>query len=537
MSEAELMRFKPEHEIVLDHALEVEVSGMTKRFGAFTALDDVSMRVAAGSLHALLGENGAGKSTLVKCLVGFYVPSAGQISVDGRERAIRSPHDSHALGIGMVYQHFTLVPSMTAAENLVMSRTDVRAIINWRAERARLAVFMDSVPFKVPLDKPVSQLAAGEKQKLEILKQLYLERRFMILDEPTSVLTPAEADEVLGMLRDMTHARKLTILMITHKFREVMAFADAASVLRRGKLTGEGRIAELNTAKLAEMMVGSREIPQGRGTKSATAAGEPRLSIRNLEVEDDAGLPAVEHFSLDVRPGEIVGIAGVSGNGQRELVEALIGQRTPVAGSIQIGGKPYAASRGEIRYHRAFSLPEEPLRNACVPGMSVAENMALRNFDQAPLASSGIWLRGGAMREQAQRWISAFKVRTQGADAPIETLSGGNVQRAVLARELSESVSVLIVANPVFGLDFAAVAEIHDRILAARNAGAAVLLVSEDLDELLELSDRLLVIFEGRIVHDTPAAKADIAVIGPCMAGHAAASPSAPTPIAIAQAY
>ncbi len=527
MSESELMRFKPEHEIVLDHALEVDVSGMTKRFGAFTALDDVSMHVAAGSFHALLGENGAGKSTLVKCLVGFYAPTAGQISVDGRERTINSPHDSHALGIGMVYQHFTLVPSMTAAENLVMSRTDVPAIINWRQERARLAAFMDTVPFKVPLEKPVSQLAAGEKQKLEILKQIYLDRRFMILDEPTSVLTPSEADEVLGMLRDMTRANKVTILMITHKFREVMAFADAASVLRRGKLTGQGRIADLTPASLAEMMVGSRDIPQAHGTKAGTAADEPRLSVRNLTVEDDTGLPAVVDFSLDVRPGEIVGIAGVSGNGQRELVEALIGQRQPVAGSVYVNGKPYAASRGEIRLHRAFSLPEEPLRNACVPGMSVAENMALRNFDQAPLAS-GIWLRGGAMQEQAQRWIAEFKVKTQGADAPIATLSGGNVQRAVLARELSEKVSVLIVANPVFGLDFAAVAEIHDRILAARNAGAAVLLVSEDLDELLELSDRLLVIFDGRIVHQTPTAQADIGVIGPCMAGHAGVGAAPP---------
>jgi simple sugar transport system ATP-binding protein len=523
MAEAEMMRVKPEHEIVLDHALQVQVTGMTKRFGGFTALDDVTMNVEAGSFHALLGENGAGKSTLVKCLVGFYEPTAGQISVDGRERAIHSPHDSHALGIGMVYQHFTLVPSMTAAENLVMSRADVPAVIKWREERARLAAFMDTVPFDVPLDKPVSQLAAGEKQKLEILKQIYLERRFMILDEPTSVLTPTEADEVLGMLREMTRAQKVTILMITHKFREVMAFADAASVLRRGKLTGEGRIADLNPAKLAEMMVGSRDIPQAHGAKSGDAAAEPRLSVRGLVVENDTGLAAVEDLSLDVRPGEIVGIAGVSGNGQRELVEALIGQRTPVAGTIEVSGKPYAATRGEIRYHKAFSLPEEPLRNASVPGMSVAENMALRNFDQGPLAS-GIWLRGKAMREQAQRWVAEFKVKTQGIDAPIATLSGGNVQRAVLARELSRDVSVLIVANPVFGLDFAAVAEIHDRILSARNAGAAVLLVSEDLDELLELSDRLLVIFDGRIVHETPASQADIAVIGPCMAGHGGAS-------------
>jgi ABC-type uncharacterized transport system ATPase subunit len=494
---------------------------MTKRFGAFTALDAVSMRVTAGSFHALLGENGAGKSTLVKCLVGYYQPDAGQIAVDRRERTIHSPHDAHAVGIGMVYQHFTLVPSMTVAENLVMARDDVPMIVRWRQERERLAAFMRTVPFAIDLDRPVARLAAGEKQKVEILKQLYLRRRFMILDEPTSVLTPAEADEVLGMLRAMTRDGILTVLMITHKFREVMAFADTVSVLRRGTLAGEGRVAELTPAAMAEMMVGAREIPQAHSSRNGASGGEagPRLAIHGLTVEDDTGLPAVEQLTLTVRPGEIVGIAGVSGNGQRELVEALIGQRQPVAGEIRVGGQPYHASRREIRFHRAFSLPEEPLRNACIPGMSVAENMALRNFDRAPLAS-GPWLRRRAMRAQAERWIGEFKVKTQGADAPIATLSGGNVQRAVLARELSEPASVLIAANPVFGLDFAAVAEIHDRILAARNAGAAVLLVSEDLDELLELSDRIAVMFDGRLVHETATATADVAVIGRCMAGH-----------------
>ena len=504
-------------------ALAIECIGMTKRFGGFTALDGVSMRVAAGSFHALLGENGAGKSTLVKCLVGYYRPDAGEIVVGQREREIRSPHDAHALGIGMVYQHFTLVPSMTVAENLVMARDDVPAIVRWREERERLADFMATVPFRLPLDAPVSRLAAGEKQKIEICKQLYLKRRFMILDEPTSVLTPAEADEVLGMLQAMVRAGDVTVLMITHKFREVMAFADAVSVLRRGKLAGEGRVAELTPARLAEMMVGAREIPQSHESKDAADPDPtPRLQITNLVVTDDAGLRAVEHVSLDVHAGEIVGIAGVAGNGQRELVEALIGQRRPVAGEIRVGGDPYRARRGEIRHHRAFSLPEEPLRNACVPGMSVAENMALRNFDRPPLAA-GPWLRRSAMRRQAEEWIAQFKVKGRGADAPIATLSGGNVQRAILARELSEPVSVLIAANPVFGLDFAAVAEIHDRIVAARNAGAAVLLVSEDLDELLELSDRLLVMFDGHIVHETQTAKADIGVIGPAMAGHSAA--------------
>ena len=508
-------------------AVDVEVLGMTKRFGAFTALDGVSLRVAAGSFTALLGENGAGKSTLVKCLVGYYQPDAGEIVVGGREREIRSPHDAHALGIGMVYQHFTLVPSMTVAENLVMARDEVPAIVDWPAESQRLTAFMATVPFRLDLDRPVARLAAGEKQKVEILKQLYLRRRFMILDEPTSVLTPAEADEVLGMLRAMTGAGEVTVLMITHKLREVMAFADDVAVLRRGRLVGKGRTADLTSAELAQMMVGAREVPQAHARKAGgpVDVGVPRLVVRDLDVDDDAGRRAVNELSLTIRAGEILGVAGVSGNGQRELVEALVGQRPTAGGEVLVGGESFHAMRAEMRRHRVFSLPEELLRNACVSGMSVAENMGLRNFDRPP-QSSGPWLKRGALRAQAERWISAFGVTTQGADAPMTTLSGGNVQRAVLARELSESVSVLIAANPVFGLDLVAVAEIHDRIVAARNAGAAVLLVSEDLDELLELSDRIAVIFGGRIVYETPAAKADITVIGPCMAGHHAAAPA-----------
>jgi ABC-type uncharacterized transport system ATPase subunit len=503
-------------------ALDVEAVGMTKRFGAVTALDDVSMRVTAGSFHALLGENGAGKSTLVKCLVGYHQPDAGSVVVGGRERDIRSPHDAHALGIGMVYQHFTLVPSMTVAENLVMARDDVPAVVRWSEERERLAEFMTTVPFAIDLDAAASRLAAGQKQKVEILKQLYLRRRFMILDEPTSVLTPAEADEVLGMLHAMARAGQVTVLMITHKFREVMAFADVVSVLRRGRLSGEGRVAALTPAHLAEMMVGSREIPEAHAShrNGSEPSPSPRLAIDRLVVEDDRGQIAVDHVSLAVRPGEIVGVAGVSGNGQRELVEALVGQRAPLSGAITVDGRPYRATRGAIRFHGTFSLTEEPLHTACVPRMSVAENLALRNFDQPPIAL-GPLLRGRAMREQARRRIAEFKVKTTGPDAPMTTLSGGNVQRAVLARELSEQVSVLVAANPVFGLDFAAVAEIHGRILAARDRGAAVLLVSEDLDELLALSDRIVVMFGGRIVHETTAAAANVAVIGPCMAGHA----------------
>lgn len=500
---------------------------MSKRFGAFTALDDVTLRVRAGAFHALLGENGAGKSTLVKCLVGYQRADDGQVTVDGREREIRTPHDAHALGIGMVYQHFTLVPSMSVAENLVMSRDQVPAVVNWRREREALRAFMDTVPFALPLDAPVSTLAAGEKQKCEILKQLYLRRRFVVLDEPTSVLTPQEADEVLGMLREMAERGEVSVLLITHKLREVMAFADRVTVLRRGRLAGEGEVSGLDPAALAEMMVGSREVAQtARHARVAHADAPARLSVRGLTVADDTGLEAVSGVEFEVRAGEILGVAGVSGNGQRELVEALIGQRAVAGGEIRVNGEPYAATRAQMARHRVFSLPEEPLRNACVGALGVADNLALRNFDRAPLAF-GPWLRRGALRAQARRLIAEFKVKTTGPEAPMATLSGGNVQRAVLARELSGEVSVLIVANPVFGLDLAAVAEIHTRIMAARNAGAAVLLVSEDLDELLELCDRLLVMFEGRMVHHTTPAGADIAVIGGHMAGHAHAREAA----------
>jgi len=498
----------------------VEMLGITKRFGTFTALDDVTLRCAPGSFHALLGENGAGKSTLVKCLVGYHAPDAGEIVVDSREQDVRSPHAAHALGIGMVYQHFTLVPSMTVAENLVMARDDVPRVVRWRQERERLLAFLRTVPFQIDLDARVSDLAAGEKQKVEIVKLLYLERRFMVLDEPTSVLTPQEADEVLGMLRDMARAGEISVLLITHKFREVMSFADRVSVLRRGRLSGEGAVADLDPEALAEMMIGRREALSGRHARPASsAAGEVRLSLRGLRVADDSGRTAVDVERLEVRSGEIVGVAGVSGNGQREMVEALVGQRAREAGDVRVHGEPFRARRAEMRRHRVFALPEEPLHNGCVPDLSVAENMALRRFDRSPMAM-GPWLRWGVLLRAAAHLVAEYGVKTRGPNAPMRTLSGGNVQRAVLARELSEEVSVLIAANPVFGLDFAAVSDIHSRIRDARDRGAAVLLVSEDLDELLELSDRIVVMSGGRIVHETVTAKADTGVIGRAMAGH-----------------
>ena len=500
-------------------ALGLETVGIGKRFGALVALDDVSLRVAAGSFHALLGENGAGKSTLVKCVMGYYPADAGAVLIDGREREIGNPRDAQVLGIGMVYQHFTLVPGMTVLENLTLNRPDLPARVDWRAERRRAEEFMRRMPFAVALDAVAGELAAGEKQKVEILKQLYLDRRLLILDEPTSVLTPAEADEVLGLLRAMTREGRLTVLMITHKFREVMAFADQVTVLRRGRLAGGGGVATLTPESMARMMVGEGASIE-RLSRSPAAPGEPRLQLAQIAALADSGRPALDGVTLTVRAGEIVGIAGVSGNGQRALVEVLAGQRRAAGGSMTIDGKPYRATRADMRALGIRCLPEEPLGNACVGTMSVAENMGLRDFDEPPMARGGWRVDAGALTKRARALIQRYGIRTPGPAAPVSALSGGNVQRVVLARELGGSPAVLVVANPCFGLDFQATAEIRRQIVQARDGGAAVLLISEDLDEILELADRIVVMLEGRIVHETPAAGAQAQTLGRYMAGH-----------------
>jgi simple sugar transport system ATP-binding protein len=500
-------------------APSLELIGFTKRFGAMAALDDVSVKIEAGAFHALLGENGAGKSTLVKCAMGYYAADQGQILLNEREVTIAHPRQAHDLGLGMVYQHFTLVPNMTVLENFVLSRGDLPAVIDWAAERRALKSFFETTPFTVPIDTPVADLAAGQKQKGEILRQLYLKRNLLILDEPTSVLTPDEADEVLTTLKKLTTDGQITIVTITHKFREVNTYCDAVTVLRRGKLIGTRPTSELDNDTMAEMMVGRRET-RSVVERETRAPGKAVLKLEGLSVADNVGQLAVEDLKLDIRAGEIVGIAGVSGNGQRELVEALAGQRDAEAGRMLVHGEVYTATRPEMIRHKIACLPEEPLRNACVADMSVAENIALRSFDQPPSSPDGIRLRRSPMRETARKLIEAYKVKTPGPDAAIRGLSGGNVQRAVLARELSSEGDLLIVANPCFGLDFAAVAEIRARIVQARNRGAAVLLVSEDLDEILQLSDRIVVMFDGKLALETDAAAADVGAIGRAMAGH-----------------
>ncbi len=499
---------------------ELEVVNLTKRFGSLVALDHVSMTVKPGTFHALLGENGAGKSTLVKCVMGFYQPTSGDVVIGKQARAIANPRNAHHYGIGMVYQHFTSVPAMTVAENLVLSRFDQPKLINWSQQLASLRQFMATSPFQVPLELPVAELAAGQKQKLEILKQLYLQSRVLILDEPTSVLTPGEADEVLGLLRQEVTAGRLSVLLITHKFREVQAFVDEVTILRKGILAGHGFVTDLTITDMAQMMLGEAKDPKPV-SKVDRPTPQPVLDVKGLCAHKDNGLPAISDINLTVHQGEIVGIAGVSGNGQRELVEALAGQRPIEAGDVWVNQDPYRATRADMFKHGVFSLPEEPLRNACVPHMSVAENMALRTFDRPPQAQWGWWLVWRAIRSMATGLIQTFSVKTPSADTPIHHLSGGNVQRAILARELSsEQIKLLIAANPCFGLDFNAVEYIHQQIVEARNRGVAVLLVSEDLDELLTLTDRIIVISEGTFVYESATAQADFATIGQRMAGH-----------------
>jgi simple sugar transport system ATP-binding protein len=499
-------------------AIGVEAVAISKRFGSLKALDEVSLRIAAGRVHALLGENGAGKSTLVKCLLGYYQADDGAFLIDGREETIARPADADRFGLGMVYQHFTLVPSMTAAENLVMSRADVPRVIDWRKERARLDAFLAGMPFRVPLDVPVGSLATGERQKTEILKQLYLDRRFLVLDEPTSTLTPQEAEEVLGLIRSLTGRGDITTVIITHKLKEVAAFADDVTVLRKGRVAGGGTTAALGPAELTALMIGELNVPIS-SERQATPAAEPRLTIRGLTTLGDLGRAGLAIDALDVRSGEILGVAGVSGNGQSALVEVLAGQRKAAAGDIVVSGRPYRATREEAQAAKVRVLPEEPLRNGCVATMTVRDNLNLRRFDRDATGAHRFWLRGDEMAEFAGRAIAAYRIKTPSDEAPISVLSGGNVQRAILARELDGAVDLLIVSNPCFGLDVQAVAEIRARIMAARNAGTAVLLLSEDLDEILELSDRIVVMRQGAVVYETPAAAADAHFIGGHMVG------------------
>jgi simple sugar transport system ATP-binding protein len=501
----------------------LQATGISKAFGSLRALDDVNLTVAPSTFHAIIGENGAGKSTLAKCLLGFQPADSGEVTLDGVP--VRETAKSRQVGMGMVFQHFTLAPSLTVAENLMLARPDLPMFLNWATERRRLERFLVRAPFTVDLSARVEHLAAGQKQKVEILKQLYLETRILILDEPTSVLTPAESDEIMGVLSAMVRSGELSVILITHKLRDVMAYASRVTVLRRGRCVATIFVGETDIPRLAGLMVGGvalAEPVQHSGSVDLRKGQGRALEIENLTVRGDHGLVAVDRVTIAVRPGEILGIAGVSGNGQRELVQAIGGQRPLEEGTIKVFDQPFFPFREAIEETGLFTLPEEPLENATVPSMTVAENLALRSFDRPPNARARFLLDRASMESGAADLIKRFSIQTPSPLVAIRSLSGGNVQRTVLARDLAgEAVRVMVVANTCFGLDFAATAFVHNRLVELRNRAGAVLLVSEDLDELAKLADRIVVISRGRIVHETSRADLNLEAVGGYMGGHA----------------
>lgn len=479
----------------------VRMEGVVKRFPRVLALDRVSFQVDEGEIHALLGENGAGKTTLMNVLYGVYRPDEGEIRVGGNRVEIHSPQDAIRLGIGMIHQHFRLVPNHSVVENVVLGmpgdflRPD-------RVARARLASFAQKYGLSVDPEAYIWQLSAGEQQRVEIIKALYRGAGILILDEPTSMLTPQEVDSLMSILERMA-AEGHTIIFITHKLEEVMAVSHRVTVLRQGRVEGSLQTAQTNERALARMMVG-REV-LFRLEKRRVRTGPTVLRVERLRVLNDRGLAAVKDVSFVVKAGEIFGIAGVAGNGQRELVETTVGLRQTIQGRIRVSGQ-------EVGY-----VPGERM-TGLVPEMSVAENLILKGYRRPPF-SQGPFLNPGAIRSFADQLISAYSVITPGRDTPVKLLSGGNLQRVLLAREISGNPALLIAVHPTSGLDVGATESIRQLLLAQRERGTAILLVSGDLEEVLTLSDRIGVMFDGELTGILPTQQADLETLGLMMAG------------------
>jgi general nucleoside transport system ATP-binding protein len=502
---------------VTDGAPALELRGITKRFGDLVANDGIGFDVRRGEVHALLGENGAGKTTVMRIAYGLTQGDAGQILVDGEPRAIRSPRHAIDAGIGMVTQHFALVRPMTVAENLALGRSRTLRLDLAEARR-RAADASERFGIRVDPAARVDALSVGQQQRVEILKALSRDCRILILDEPTAVLVPDEVNALFATLRSLV-ADGLSVVFISHKLAEVRAISDRVSVLRRGKLVGTTP-GSTDERELAGMMVGRSTFGIERSTDAPAPSGEPILRIRGLHASGANELSALADLSLDVGSGEILGVAGVSGNGQTELVEVLSGMRRPTGGSVSVDDVELAgADPARMMRARVGRIPED--RHASLIGdLSVAYNLVLERLDD--------FRRGGRIderrvREHADELIRRFDIRA-GPDDPVATLSGGNIQKVLLARVLSRDPRVIVVSQPTRGLDVGATEYVRSQLLARRAEGAAILLVSEDLDELLALSDRLLVLYEGRIVGQTSVSDADAEQLGMLMAGRGRAA-------------
>ncbi len=492
----------------------VEMRGIVKRFPGVLANDHVDLTVRAGEIHALLGENGAGKTTLMNILYGIYHPDEGEIFVKGQRAQIRSPRDAIRLGIGMVHQQFRLVPSHTVAENVVLGLPG-NFFFPERAARQRLREFAQRYGLHVDPDARIWQLSAGEQQRVEIIKALYRGADILILDEPTSMLTPREIEELMSTARRMADEGH-TVIFITHKLDEVFAVSDRVTVLRQGRVIATLETAHTDKRELARLMVGRDVL--FRLEKRPVAIGPTVLEVQDLHVRSDRGLPAVRGASFSIAAGEILGIAGVAGNGQRELVEALAGLRPVEKGRVLLNGEDITNRPPRALVQRGVCyVPGERLVGT-VPNLSVAENLILKTYDQAPVCR-GIFLDSQAIASHADALIERYAVATPSRETPLKLLSGGNIQRAILARETSSKPSLLIAAHPTSGLDVGATEYIRQVLMSQREEGTAVLLVSEDLEEILQLSDRIAVMYNGEIMGILPADRADMETIGIMMAG------------------
>jgi general nucleoside transport system ATP-binding protein len=498
----------------------LEARGITKRFPGVVANDDVDFDLRRGEVHCVLGENGAGKTTLMNVIFGLYQPDEGELLVDGERVEFHSSADAIARRIGMVHQHFQLVQVFTVAENVILGE-EIRkgAVLDLDEARRRIAALSSRYGLHVDPDARIEDLSVGEQQRVELLKALYRDADILILDEPTAVLTPGEVDEFFGVARSLTEQGK-SIVFITHKLREVLAVADRITVLRNGRVVGSADPDEATQASLASLMVG-REIILSI-EKGPADPGDVRLSVRDLTVTDERGVLAVSGLSFDVRAGEIYGIAGVEGNGQRELVEAIAGMRRASAGSIVLESTDIThATPRQVDELGVGHIPEDRNKHGVVGSFTVADNLVLNTYGRAPFVRRRIrQLR--AIDEQARDLVRRYDVRTPGVHTPVANLSGGNQQKVIVARELSGDPRFLVVAQPTRGLDVGSIEFIHRRIVAMRDAGTAVLLVSAELDEIFTLSDRIGVLFRGQLVGEFPRAEATRETIGLLMAsGHA----------------
>ena len=487
----------------MDERPALELRGITKRFPGVLANDAVSLDLRRGEVHALLGENGAGKSTLMNVLYGLYKPDEGEILINGQPVVMHSPGDAIAHGVGMVHQHFMLIPVMTVAENIVLA-TEPRTngvLLDYAAAEARVRELSSTFKFAIDPRALVQDITVGQQQRVEILKALFRRADILILDEPTAVLTPQEAGELFEILRSLQR-EGLSIIFISHKLNEVIEIADRVSVLRRGKLIETLPAKGATEQSLATLMVG-REVLL-RVDKQAAEPGEPLLTVADLRVVDDRGIEKVRDISLTVHAGEILGIAGVDGNGQTELIDAITGLRKVQSGRIAVGGEEITnANAGDALDAGLGHIPEDRQHRGLVLDFSLAENIALHDYDRRPSSRLG-WLFPGRLIERAARLIREFDVRGGGPQTRAGALSGGNQQKVIIAREVDRDPRVLIAAQPTRGLDVGAIEFVHRRLVEQRDEGRGVLLVSLELEEILSLADRILVMFEGRIVGEFP---------------------------------